>query len=109
MRLKAGVAVLSACNTGRGRAQRGEGIVGLIRAWQVAGARSVVASLWPVADDSTARLMVALHRELKAGKPGDEALRAAMATVQGDAKTAHPFWWAPFFVTGDPDATAARR
>jgi CHAT domain-containing protein len=62
-----------------------------------------VASQWSVADASTARLMVAFHRMLRAGVAKDEALRQAMAEVQRDPRTAHPYYWAPFFLTGDPD------
>src|SRR5439155_1892488 len=70
--LKAELVVLSACETGRGKNVRGEGIVGLTRALQYAGARSIVASQWEVPDASTARLMVAFHRKLRAGMAKDE-------------------------------------
>jgi CHAT domain-containing protein len=104
VKLKAELVVLSACETGRGEQVAGEGIVGLTRALQYAGARSIVASQWPVADRSTARLMVAFHRKLREGKAKDEALRQAMASVQREERTAHPYYWAPFFLTGDPDS-----
>ena len=94
--------VLSACETGRGEQVTGEGIVGLVRALQYAGARAIVASQWQVADWSTAALMVAFHEKLRAGLAKDEALRQAMAQVQGKTATAHPYYWAAFFLTGDP-------
>jgi CHAT domain-containing protein len=103
LRLRAELVVLSACETGRGANVRGEGIVGLTRALQYAGARSIVASQWKVADASTRTLMVAFHRGLREGLAKDEALRWAMARVQQDPRTAHPYYWAPFFLTGDPD------
>src|SRR5262249_10513840 len=103
LKLNAELVVLSACETGRGQLVRGEGIVGLMRALQYAGARSVVASQWKVADETTSTLMVAFHRKLREGLAKDEALRQAMALVRSNPKTAHPYYWAAFFLTGDPD------
>src|SRR5207249_3796589 len=102
LNLRAELVVLSACETARGENVRSDGIVGLTRALQIAGARSVVTSQWKVADASTARLMVAFHRNLRQGLAKDEALRRAMLLVQQDPKTAHPYFWAPFILTGDP-------
>ena len=102
LKINADVVVLSACGTGRGKRERAEGLVGLVRCWQIAGARSVVASQWSVADASTGRLMTAFHKGLKAGLPKDEAMRRAMAELAAHPETAHPFHWAPFLVTGDP-------
>jgi CHAT domain-containing protein len=59
-----------------------------------------------VADASTARLMVAFHQKLRTGLSKDEALRQAMALVRRDPRTAHPYFWAPFFLTGDPENPA---
>jgi CHAT domain-containing protein len=106
LQLKAELVVLSACETGRGENVGGEGIVGLTRALQYAGARSIVASQWKVADASTATLMVAFHRKLRNGLAKDEALRQAMAGVRQDRRTAHPYFWAPFFLIGNPDNRA---
>jgi CHAT domain-containing protein len=105
VKLNADLAVLSACETGRGAKVAGEGLVGLTRALQYAGVRSVVASQWKVQDGSTSRLMVAFHRGLKAGLSKDEALRRAMLSVRNDPKhqTAHPFYWAAFLLTGNPN------
>jgi len=102
-KLKAELVVLSACDTGRGEAIAGEGLIGLTRALQYAGARSIVASLWTADDQSTLTLMVAFHRNLRAGLAKDEALRRAMASVREDHRTAHPYYWAAFYLTGDPD------
>ena len=77
VRLDAELVVLSACDSGLGRELRGEGLLGLTRAFQHAGARSVVASLWRVGDQPTAALMVRFYRHLKEGAATDEALRAA--------------------------------
>jgi CHAT domain-containing protein len=102
--LKADVVVLSACETGRGERVRAEGLVGLTRAIEGAGARSVVATQWKVADQSTAALMCAFHEQLVGQTSIDEALRRAQASTAARAETRHPFFWAPFFVTGQPDA-----
>jgi CHAT domain-containing protein len=103
VKLNAELVVLSACETGRGENVAGEGIVGLTRALQYAGARSIVAIQWKVADASTATLMVAFHRKLRQGLAKDEALSQAMAQVRSNPRTRHPYYWAPFFLTGDPD------
>jgi hypothetical protein len=86
-----------------GKNVAGEGIVGMTRALQYAGARAVVASQWKVADRSTATLMVAFHRKLRQGLAKDEALRQAMAVVRNDPRTAQPYCWVPFCLSGDPD------
>lgn len=99
--LQARLIVLSACETGVGAKVVGEGLVGLTRAFQVAGARSVVATQWKVADRSTASAMVAFHRNLRAGLPKHEALRRAMQTVAADPVTRDPYFWAPFVLVGD--------
>ncbi len=77
--------------------------MGLTRALQYAGARSIVASQWKVADQSTAKLMVAFHRSLRQGVPKDEALRKAMALVRENPATSHPYYWAPFILVGNSD------
>jgi CHAT domain-containing protein len=108
LKLKAELVVLSACETGRGQEVKGEGLVGLTRALQYAGARSIVASQWKVADQSTATLMVALHRALRQGLSKDEALRQAMALVRKNPATSHPYYWAPFILVGDSDISSWR-
>lgn len=103
MRLDADLVVLSACETALGEEEGGEGIAGLSRAFQWAGARSVLASLWTVPDDSTADLMKAFYEALGRGLPRDEALSEAQRTIRsrgGDA--AHPYFWAAFALLGDP-------
>lgn len=101
LRLDADLVTLSACDTALGRELAGEGIVGLTRAFQYAGARSVLASLWGVADASTAELMERFYRELGAGTAKDEALRRAQLALLADPDTAHPFHWAAFRLVGD--------
>lgn len=77
VRLDSAVAVLSACETASGREFGGEGVVGLTYAFLGAGAEEVVASLWPIDDQSTITLMAHLHRELSQGKQAATALRQA--------------------------------
>ncbi|HWN41392.1 MAG TPA: CHAT domain-containing protein [Thermoanaerobaculia bacterium] len=98
VRLDADLVTLSACGTALGREMGGEGLVGLTRAFQYAGARSVLASLWSVADVSTARFMQSFYGHLRNGKTKDEALRAAQMESMPDS---HPFHWAAFQLTGD--------
>jgi len=113
LKLRAELVVLSACETGRGQTVRGEGLIGLTRALQYAGARSVIASQWKAEDEATLTLMVTLHRNLRAGLAKDEALRRAMARVRRQEGFEHPYYWAGFFLTGDPDnpnlGTVARK
>jgi CHAT domain-containing protein len=103
LKLKAELVVLSACETGRGQTTESEGLIGLTRAFQAAGARSVVASLWSVSDESTKDLMVHLHVELRSGKAIDEALRLAMQNLHSQPGLSLPYYWAPFVLFGDPD------
>jgi CHAT domain-containing protein/tetratricopeptide (TPR) repeat protein len=104
------VVTLSGCSTGSGERVEGEGLLGLVRAFQYAGARTVVASRWPVGDRATAALMERFYGGLRGGVPTAEALRRAQnalatAPVQledGQVLDArHPFHWAAFQVTGD--------
>jgi CHAT domain-containing protein len=105
--LNADVAVLSACETARGRVGRGEGMIGLTWALFVAGVPTTVVSQWQVRSDSTAELMIGLHRELRrAGARSPHtgtaaALRLAALAVKNDSRYRHPFHWAPFVVMGD--------
>jgi CHAT domain-containing protein len=98
VRLDADLVTLSACDTALGREMGGEGLIGLTRAFQYAGARSVLASLWSIADVSTARFMQSFYGNLRKGMSKDEALRAAQIERIRDT---HPFYWAAFQLTGD--------
>ena len=100
--LDADLVTLSACDTALGKEMGGEGLVGLTRAFQYAGARSVLASLWGVADDSTARFMERFYGYLHDGKTKDEALRAAQIDqIREKGGASHPFYWAAFELNGD--------
>lgn len=114
LRLEADLVVLSACSSGLGKEQGGEGLISLTRAFQYAGARSVVATLWSVEDRTTTEIMVRFYRHLKAGLSKDDALRAAqldlirgpitMADEHGQPRpfdASAPYYWAAFQLTGD--------
>jgi CHAT domain-containing protein len=90
--------VLSACDTGRGTIMPGQGVYGLRRALVLAGAETLVTSLWKVRDDTTSELMSAYYRHLKAGQGRISALRSAMRELR--ERHAHPFFWAPFIGIG---------
>jgi CHAT domain-containing protein len=101
MRIDADLVTLSACETGLGKELGGEGVVGLTRAFHYAGARTVLASLWSVGDDSTAELMTRFYGQLKAGQTKDGALRAAQLEMIRARGSSHPFQWAAFQLIGD--------
>ena len=101
VRIDADLVTLSACNTALGKEMGGEGLLGLTRAFHYAGARSVMASLWSVADDSTAELMTRFYGYLKAGKSKDQALQAAQRDLVRSERFAQPFHWAAFTLAGD--------
>ena len=101
VRLEADLVTLSACESGLGREAAGEGLLGLTRAFHFAGARTVLASLWSVGDDSTRLLMTRFYRALKRGRPKDEALREAQRALLRSPRHAHPFHWAAFVLSGD--------
>jgi len=97
------VVVLSACETGLGEVERGEGVYGLRRAFQVAGARTVISALWPVSDETTAEMMSQLYDRGK--KPLPETIRKIqmkkIKELRREGKAGHPFAWAGFIALGD--------
>jgi CHAT domain-containing protein/Tfp pilus assembly protein PilF len=105
MSLDAGLAVLSACETGRGQSGAGEGLIGMSWAFFVAGCPATVASQWKVEAASTNRLMLAFHRELRAGRTPAAALRLAALAQMRRPEQRHPFYWAGFVAMGDADST----
>jgi CHAT domain-containing protein len=90
--------VLSACDTGRGDVKPGQGVYGLRRALVIAGAETLVMSLWKVNDDSTRLLMEHFYQNLLAGQGRAAALRNAMLAVR--QQLPHPYSWAPFISLG---------
>jgi CHAT domain-containing protein len=99
--IRSDLVVMSACESARGRVSRGEGVVGLSRAFLGAGAESVVASLWSVSDESTAELMRVFYERMFGKKESaSRALRDARLALLESPKFSHPFYWSPFVVTG---------
>ncbi|WP_309243072.1 CHAT domain-containing tetratricopeptide repeat protein [Hyalangium versicolor] len=90
--------VLSACQTGLGDVKLGQGVYGLRRAVMVAGAQTLVTSLWKVRDEETRHLMETYYRNLLAGQGRAAALRAAMRTLR--QRHPHPYFWASFIAMG---------
>ena len=101
-RLSAELVVLSACQTGLGKEVRGEGLMGLSRAFLYAGVPRVVVSLWNVNDRATARLMAALYRRLlREGDRPAAALRAAQLEIAKQRRWSSPYYWAAFVEQGE--------
>lgn len=101
------LAVLSACDTGAGKIESGEGVLGLGRALHIAGVRTTIMSLWPADDLAAREVMTAFYeRYLFRGDPVASALRDATLAVlkrrRDEHRNAHPFFWAGWVVVGSP-------
>jgi CHAT domain-containing protein len=92
--------VLSACETGLGQVHVGEGVFGLRRAFAVAGAKTLVMSLWKVPDEQTQQLMVDFYSRILRGEGWAEALRQAQQALR--ARYPDPYYWGAFICQGDP-------
>jgi CHAT domain-containing protein len=103
LRMGASLVMLSACETGLGKEKRGEGVIGLTRAFMYAGAPTVGVTLWSVADKSTADLMTDFYKRLLAAspRPPATAMREAQVAMISGKKYSAPFYWAPFVIVGD--------
>ena len=104
MQLHADLAVLSACHTGFGKLNKGEGVYSLARAFAAAGVPCTVMSLWRLHEATGPVIVEAFFRYLQAGKPKDEALRLAKLDFLRDpnhAESTSPYYWAGIMVTGD--------
>jgi CHAT domain-containing protein len=106
MNLQAELAVLSACETGTGKLQNGEGIMSLSRAFKYAGCPNIVMSLWQADDASTKDIMVQFYENLKKGMGKAEALRKAKTKYLSETgfNKSHPFYWATFVLAGDDES-----
>ena len=102
LELDADLVVLSACQTGLGKLIRGEGMVGLTRAFLYAGSSRVLVSLWQVNDLATAEFMTIFYQKMKLGHPPSLAHREAkLAMIHSGAPAyQHPFFWTPFVLVG---------
>ncbi|OJJ18637.1 hypothetical protein BKI52_23805 [marine bacterium AO1-C] len=104
LKLNAELVTLSACNTGFGKIQSGEGVMSLGRAFAYAGSPNVLMSLWSVPDKSTSQIMIEFYKNLANGMPKDIALQQAkLAYIESaDNITTNPFYWSSFVLIGDP-------
>ena len=104
LNLNADWVVLSACNTAAEEKPGAEPLSGLARAFFYAGARSLLVSHWEVDDEATATLMTGIFVQMKNNPKlsHGEALRQSMLAMINNAKTEHPYFWAPFVVVGEP-------
>jgi len=103
---KANLAVLSACNTGSGKLEKGEGVMSMARAFHFSGIPAVVMSLWKVPDYETKTIMIDFYKHLKKGKSKSEALRLAKLDYlksNSDKQLRHPYFWSGFVISGNTD------
>ena len=92
---------LSACESGLGRVEDGDEVLGFTRSFLSAGTSTLLASLWPVSDAATETLMTTLYDDLAKGESVQDAMRDAQRAVLANPETAHPFFWAPFNLIGN--------
>jgi tetratricopeptide (TPR) repeat protein len=102
LKLNCDIAALTACQTGLGRHISGEGTMGMGRAFQYAGAKSVLMSLWSVSETASVNLVESFFKHLKEGKTKLESLRLARDEIRKVGYD-HPFYWAPFILVGEVD------
>ncbi|MCK0114589.1 CHAT domain-containing protein [Gelidibacter sp. F63206] len=110
--LDADLAVLSACDTGSGFYENGEGVISLSRAFSYAGVPSTVVSLWKVDDEATAKIMTYFYEHLKLGETKDEALKNAKLDYlkyTDDDLLKHPYYWSGFVLSGNTDALVEKQ
>jgi CHAT domain-containing protein len=102
LRFRPTLVTLSACQTGLAHPLRGDELLGLARGFMAAGAYSLVVSLWSVNDEVTTELMQRFYQNLVAGRGRAASLRQAMLQLCKESRYAHPYYWAPFIVIGQP-------
>lgn len=101
LKLSADLVVLSSCESALGKDLEAEGIIGLPRGFLYAGAKSVIASLWKVDDEATAKLMAALYAGIQRGDSPSAALRGAQLKMARDEQWSNPYYWAAFALQGE--------
>ena len=99
--IRARLVVLSCCHSGRGRILKGEGVVGIARAFLAAGARSVLASLWAIEDEATMVFMKSFYQHLMEGKTASAAVQQSMNFLRESEQFSETRCWAPFQLIGD--------
>ena len=100
LRMTADLVVLSACHTGKGKLEKGEGVLGLPRIFFYSGVRSVVSTLWIIEDKSSAKFMSNFYYYLSQGMDKAQSLRLAKLKMI-NSKLSHPFYWAAFILNGE--------
>lgn len=106
MKSNANLVVLSACNTGFGKIEKGEGVMSMARAFHFSGVPSILMSLWKVPDKQTKSIMIDFYRHLKKGEKKSDALRQAKINyLKKNANTAlaHPYYWSGFVINGNTE------
>ncbi len=109
--IKANLAVLSACNTGFGKLEKGEGVMSMARAFNYAGVPSIIMSLWRVPDKETKDIMVQFYKNLKEGETKSKALKnakLAYLNTTKDANLKHPYYWSGFVLNGNTDSLSPK-
>jgi CHAT domain-containing protein len=103
LNLDAELVVLSACETGFGKYERGEGVVSIGRGFMYAGVPSLVMTLWPINDQASAMLITEFYNQLAEGKPKHIAMQQAKLNYLNNANalSSHPFFWASYINLGD--------
>ena len=99
--VRARLVVLSCCHSGRGRVLKGEGVVGIARAFLAAGARSVLVTLWAIDDEATMVFMKNFYQQLKGGKTASAAVQQSMKFLRESEQFYEMKYWAPFQLIGD--------
>ena len=99
--LRCRLVVLSCCHSGRGRILKGEGVVGIARAFLAAGARSVLVTLWAIDDEATMVFMKSFYQHLKEGKTASVAVQQSMKSLRESEEYSEMSYWAPFQLIGD--------
>ena len=108
---KANLIVLSACNTGFGNLEKGEGVMSMARAFHFSGIPSVIMSLWKVPDKETKIIMVNFYKYLDKGESKSEALKKAKLdylTSTKDINLRHPYYWSGFVLNGNTDVLKSK-
>ena len=99
--IRARLVVLSCCHSGRGRILKGEGVVGIARAFLAAGARSVLVALWAIDDEATKVFMKSFYQHLKEGKSASFAVHQSIRSLRESEEFSEIRYWAPFQLIGD--------
>ncbi|XP_044183620.1 tetratricopeptide repeat protein 28-like, partial [Acropora millepora] len=99
--IRARLVVLSCCHSGRGKMLKGEGVVGIARAFLAAGARSVLVALWAIDDEATMVFMKSFYQHLKEGKTASVAVHQSIKRLRESEKFSEMRYWAPFQLIGD--------